>query len=55
VSEEADNIEGLCGDPTCRARVIARLHWPADPLVSDPCDRCAAAATAFQARQREGL
>lgn len=48
-----DDIEGLCGDDICRARVIARMVWPDDPLVSDPCPQCAAAATAaLAARQR---
>lgn len=53
---EDEEVPGLCGDDTCRARVIARVAWPADPLVSDPCPRCADAATAYlQARQREAL
>jgi hypothetical protein len=40
------DIEGLCGDETCRVRVQFRLWLPSDPIVIPPCDQCAAAATA---------
>lgn len=49
-----DDIEGMCGDDICRARVIARLVWPGDPLVAEPCGQCEDAATAaLLARQSD--
>lgn len=40
------DIDGLCGDPICRARAIARLTWPEDPLIGPLCDQCSDAVQA---------
>ncbi|WP_166136511.1 hypothetical protein [Nocardioides ochotonae] len=40
------DIDGLCGDQTCRVRVHMSLWLPGDPLVIPPCAACADAARA---------
>jgi hypothetical protein len=51
---KVEDVEGLCGDDTCRARVGGPVQPGDDPLVSDPCPVCAAAATAALVAAQEG-
>lgn len=49
------SVDGLCGDPTCEARVDAALDLPGDRLVRAPCDRCATAVVAAITAEQSGL
>lgn len=40
------DVPGLCGDPTCDARVALKMLLPGDDGISAPCDRCSAAMVA---------
>ncbi len=49
------NLNGLCGDPTCAARVEMQLIFADDKEITPPCEQCAAAATAALTAEQEDL